>query len=161
VKKLVPPPVFNDKGEVRQSNQGGYEYQFYEKHEKVLQFIILEVSVPRYLDTSQIDIDLNPTFVRLTIKGKVLQLSFPCEIIVSKSQAKRSQTTGSLQLVMQKLTPSLLPYFFLKEELEAQANPAKPQPKPEISPSNPVKKPKNTAPLTETFEDDPEVPPLE
>jgi protein TilB len=118
IKKPRPQPVYNDKGEIRQCNQAGYEYSFYEKIEKDRQFIVLEVGVPKYLDTSNIDVDLNPTYVRLTIKGKVLQLSFPCEILVDDSQAKRSQTTGSLQLVMPKLKNSLVPYFFYKEEIE-------------------------------------------
>jgi protein TilB len=110
--------LYNDRGEIRQCNQGGYEYSFYEKNEKDKQFIILEIAVPRYLDTSQIDVDLNPTYVRIDIKGKFLQLTFPCEISVNESQAKRSQANGSLQLVMKKLNNSLVPYFFMKEELD-------------------------------------------
>ena len=118
IKKPVNVPVYNEKGDVRQCNQGGYEYQFYEKNEKGRQIIVLEVNVPKYLDTSKIDVDLNPTYVRMTIKGKILQLSFPCEILVDESQAKRSQTTGSLQILMPKQKNTLIPYFFLKEELE-------------------------------------------
>ena len=34
-------------------------------------YIILDVAVFRHLDTSLIDIDVQPTYVRVTIKGKV------------------------------------------------------------------------------------------
>lgn len=166
IKKTLPPPVYNDKGEVRQCNQGGYEYSFFEKNEKNRQFIILEVAVPKYLDTSKMDVDLNPTYVRINIKGKFLQLTFPCEIVVDESQAKRSQLTGSLQLIMPKQKNSLIPYFFLKEEIEE-----KKQKKSEKTEKTETKTLElenttretleNTIAKNEEWEDDSEVPPLE
>lgn len=163
--KRPPPPVYNDKGEVRQTNQGGYEYSFFEKHEKNKQFIILEVNVPKYLDTSQMDVDLNPTYVRISIKGKILQLTFPCEIIVVDSLAKRSQTTGSLQLTMPKLKNSQVPYFYFKEEKETQAKQTKGQEKSEKGVKNTEEVKKSIEEVKskddEPWEDDDEVPPLE
>lgn len=163
-----PPSVYNDKGEVRQTNQGGYEYNFFDKNEKNKQFIILEVNVPKYLDTSQIDVDLNPTYVRICVKGKVLQLTFPCEIVVHDSEAKRSQTTGSLQLVMPKLKNSLIPYFYFKDEKEQLVKKGKKQEivatevkkTQEIGLNDVVEQPKRKV-LDEPWEDDDEVPPLE
>jgi len=163
--------VYNDKGEVRQTNQGGYEYNFFEKEEKNRQFIILEVNVPRYLDTSQIDVDLNPTYVRINVKGKILQLTFPCEIVVSDSEAKRSQTTGSLQLVMPKLKNSLIPYFYYKDEKEQLVKKKKGKREEEvvatevkrtqeIGGSGEVEKPRGKV-IDEPWEDDDDVPPLE
>ncbi|CAG9315170.1 LRRC6 [Blepharisma stoltei] len=118
IKNLPPPPVYNQNGEIRQCNQGNYDYEFYEKHDGGVQYIVLDIKVPRYLETSQIGLDLNPNYVRLDIKGKITQLRFPCEIKVEESRALRSQTSGSLQLVMPKTKNDAVPYFFLKEELE-------------------------------------------
>lgn len=37
--------------------------------------VVLEVSVPRYLDSSLIDVDVHPHYVSVVIKGKVRYLS--------------------------------------------------------------------------------------
>ena len=175
VKNAPPPPVYNEKGDVRQCNQGSYEYSFFEKNEKNRQFIILEVGVPRYLDTSKIDVDLNPTYVRICIKKKVLQLTFPCEIIVDESQAKRSQTTGSLQLIMPKFKKTIVPYFYLKEELEEQKEKEKRQGMKKVEEKKNEgsdiggkeereereEPPKSKSLENEAWEDDSDVPPLE
>ncbi|EZA62860.1 hypothetical protein DMN91_001529 [Ooceraea biroi] len=71
-------------------------------------FVILEVSVYRHLDTSYINVDVNPTYVRVTIKGKVLQLTLPCEVSVEKSNVQRNTATGSLVINMARLIPSTL-----------------------------------------------------
>lgn len=57
------------------------------------------------MDTSYIDVDVNPTYVRVTIKGKILQLTLPCEILVEKSNVRRNTTTGSLVIAMARLAP--------------------------------------------------------
>jgi protein TilB len=54
------------------------------------------------MDTSLVDVDLHPVYVRLDIKGKVTQLKFDEEILVDKSKVQRSQTTGALLLTMPK-----------------------------------------------------------
>jgi hypothetical protein len=41
---------------------------------------VLEVQVGRYLDTSLIKADVRPGFVRLLIKGRLLQLVLPAEV---------------------------------------------------------------------------------
>ena len=42
--------------------------------------VVLDVPVGRYLDTSLIKADVQPTYVRLLIKGRLLQLVLPCEV---------------------------------------------------------------------------------
>lgn len=42
--------------------------------------IVLDVAAGRYLDTSLIDVDVQPLFVRVLIKGKLLQLRLPYEV---------------------------------------------------------------------------------
>jgi flagellar motor switch protein FliM len=54
------------------------------------------------MDTSTMDIDLQPLYVRCNIKGKITQLVFEEEILVERSSVQRSQTTGALKLTMPK-----------------------------------------------------------
>lgn len=59
------------------------------------------------MDTSLIEIDVQPNYVRVTLKGKSLQISFNEEVKPDSSTAKRSQTTGHLVIKMPKLNPIL------------------------------------------------------
>jgi len=54
-------------------------------------------------DTSLIDLDIQPTYVRVTMKGRILQLALNEEISPDKSTAQRSQTSGHLVVTMPKL----------------------------------------------------------
>jgi protein TilB len=56
--------------------------------------LILELKLYRHLDTALIDLDIEPTYVRATIKGKIFQLRLLEEIKPDSSLAQRSQTTG-------------------------------------------------------------------
>ncbi len=42
--------------------------------------LVLDVVVGRYLDTSLIDVDVQPYLVRILVKGKLLQLHLPSEV---------------------------------------------------------------------------------
>jgi len=82
--KKEPPPVYNKQGEVRQCNEGKYEFDFSESEDRL--YHILEIKLPKFLDTSLINVDLQPQYVRMDIKGKITQLVFPSEIKVEESQ---------------------------------------------------------------------------
>ena len=100
--KPATPGLEKDKyGKVGQCNQGGYDFNIEELDEEIL----VEVKVSKFLDTSLIDADIHPDFVRVTIKGKVLQLCLPCEVRTDTAVAQRSQTTGSLVLRCPRLHP--------------------------------------------------------
>jgi protein TilB len=62
------------------------------------------VMLCRYLDTSLLDVDIQPTYVKVLIKGKIFQIVFPEEIKTESSTAQRSQTTGHLVLTMPKVS---------------------------------------------------------
>lgn len=62
-------------------------------------------SIFRYLDTEYVDVDVQPEYVRVTIKEKVLQLTLPCEVSVDNSTAKRNTTNGKLVVTMPRLKP--------------------------------------------------------
>lgn len=116
VKAPKPAELYNANGEIRQCNQGGYKFDLYEENKKNTQFIVLDLFVPRYMDTSVIDVDLNPCYVRINIKEKITQLKFPCEILVEESKVQRAATTGALHLVMPKVVNTLMPFYRLKGE---------------------------------------------
>lgn len=42
--------------------------------------VILDITISKFLDTSLIDIDVQPLLVRVLIKGKLLQLHLPAEV---------------------------------------------------------------------------------
>ncbi|XP_074799926.1 dynein axonemal assembly factor 11 isoform X4 [Natator depressus] len=57
----------------------------------------------RHLDSSLIDVDVQPTYLRVMVKDKPFQLVLPAEVKPDSSSAKRSQTTGHLVISMPKV----------------------------------------------------------
>ncbi|XP_069367536.1 dynein axonemal assembly factor 11 isoform X2 [Paralichthys olivaceus] len=62
--------------------------------------IVLDLAVYRHMDTSLVDVDVQPTYVRVSVKGKIFQMVLPAEVKPDSSTAQRSQTTGHLVLTM-------------------------------------------------------------
>ena len=62
--------------------------------------VVLELAVPKFLDTSAIDIDIQPTWVAVTIKAKEFLIHTPNEVNPDQSKAERSTGTGALVLTM-------------------------------------------------------------
>jgi len=152
-------PVLNHKGEVRQCNEGKYDFSIFEKVEKGQQVVILELFVPRFLDTSMLDVDINPDYVRVVIKQKVFQMRLMCEVRVEESKVLRSTTTGALQLLMPKVKNSIVPYYNLKEERTAVKSEKKPQETPTATSSAAL--PQSQQLPEPEWVDDSDVPPLE
>ncbi|XP_051827065.1 dynein axonemal assembly factor 11 isoform X1 [Antechinus flavipes] len=65
--------------------------------------IVLDLAVYRFMDTSLMDVNVQPTYVRIMVKGKPFQLVLPAEVKPDSSSAKRSQTTGHLVITMPKV----------------------------------------------------------
>ncbi|XP_071451583.1 dynein axonemal assembly factor 11 isoform X2 [Hetaerina americana] len=59
-----------------------------------------EEEIREYLDTSYLDVDVQPTHVKVMIKGKIFQIVHDNEICIDKTTAKRSTTTGHLVITM-------------------------------------------------------------
>ena len=70
-------------------------------------FVILTVHVFKHMDSSLIEVDIQPNYVRVTLKGKSLQLALNDEIRPGAATAQRSQTTGYLVIKMPKLNAAL------------------------------------------------------
>lgn len=60
----------------------------------------------RFLETSLLEVDVQPNYIRVTVKGKIFQLALSDEVNITKSSSERSTLTGHLVIVMPKLTPS-------------------------------------------------------
>jgi len=91
---------FNDDGRPFNINQAQVEFKWSETDE----YVTLDVACFKHLDTSLLDVDIQPSYIRVTIKDKILQLVLSEEIAPDSSSAQRSQTTGHLLVTMKKLS---------------------------------------------------------
>jgi protein TilB len=81
----APPP---------QKNEGGWDFDLLEGKDACT--VVLRVSLGRYIDPGSIQVDLQPTFVRLLAGGRLLQLNLPAEVKPDEATATRSRATGRL-----------------------------------------------------------------
>lgn len=94
----VIPDVYNVRGEIRQCNEGKYDFRMDDTTDPNV--IVLDIGIPRYMDTHSLDVDVNPQYVRCVIKEKLLQLKLPQEVNSDRSSVQRSKTTGWLKIAM-------------------------------------------------------------
>jgi protein TilB len=94
----------NARGEIRQCNEAKYDFKLDDWSDPAC--IVLEVQVPKYLDTSLLDVDVNPKYIRCVIKEKLFQLVLPSEVDCSRSRVIRARTTGILRVEMPVLNPA-------------------------------------------------------
>ncbi|KAM9718997.1 dynein axonemal assembly factor 11 [Menidia menidia] len=94
----APRTLITAEGRVMNVNEPKLDFSLTEDEEN--NRILLDLAVYRHLDTSLIDVDVQPTYVRVTVKGKVFQVVLPAEVAPDQSAARRSQTSGHLLLAM-------------------------------------------------------------
>nr|CAB3263528.1 protein tilB homolog [Phallusia mammillata] len=99
--------LFNDEGNPMNVNEAKVDFTLTETEDDCS--LILDVACWKYLDTSLIDADVQPWYVRVTMKGAILQLVLMDEVKPDSSTAQRSQTTGHLIITMPKLYPPPVP----------------------------------------------------
>eukprot|EP00055_Hartaetosiga_balthica_P004620 m.12409 g.12409 ORF g.12409 m.12409 type:complete len:470 (+) comp3995_c0_seq2:274-1683(+) len=109
LKKNPPKPkkkkkMFKDDGTPLNMNEGEWNFQL-EGQDIYSANLVLDFPCYKYVDTSQIDLDVQPTYVRITIKDHVFQLRLPEEVHPDKGNAQRSQITGHLIVTMPKVNP--------------------------------------------------------
>ncbi|XP_075067797.1 dynein axonemal assembly factor 11 isoform X2 [Mixophyes fleayi] len=68
---------------------------------------ILDLAIYRHMDTSLVDVDVQPSYIRVLVKNKPFQLVLPEEVKPDSSGAQRSQTTGHLVVTMPKASDLL------------------------------------------------------
>ena len=77
----------------------------YDVHEP----LVLDLGTYKYLDTSEIDADVQPRHIRVTFKDKVFQLALPEEVKPDSSKCARSKMTGHLMVTMPKVDQVVRP----------------------------------------------------
>lgn len=89
---FLPFRLFDKNGKPLNVNQAKLNFTLSDEDPEMF---VLDVALYKYLDSSLVDVDLQPIYVKLTVKGKVFQIVFNEEVQVEKSTALRSQTTGN------------------------------------------------------------------
>ena len=51
---------------------------------------MLDLYIPKYMDTSLVDVDMNPEYIRIDVKGKITQIRFGVEVMVDTTRILRS-----------------------------------------------------------------------
>jgi len=106
-------------GEPRQCNEGKFEYKLSEWDDPEYSFF--EIQVPKYMDSSLIDLNLQPKVISIRIKGKLTQLKLNDEILVEKSEIQRSQLTGKLHIRMPKISVNSTVIHLKRQEEEKKS----------------------------------------
>ena len=92
--------LFASDGRVLQKNEGKWNFKWHHNPKT----IVLDLEISKFIDTSLINVDLHPTWIRVTIKGKILQLVLEEEVQVSSVLCERSKATGHLVITMIKFS---------------------------------------------------------
>lgn len=117
------PGVYNTRGEIRQCNEGKYDFYLDQYSDPAT--ITFHLETPKFLTTDLMDVDVNPWYVRCVVKEKLTQLRLQDEVIPTTSSVQRSKTTGHLKIVMPRLQPG---WELRKAEAEAPViEPLKPK----------------------------------
>ncbi|XP_050796988.1 dynein axonemal assembly factor 11 isoform X1 [Gopherus flavomarginatus] len=101
MKEKPPRTLITTDGKVLNMNEP--KLHFFLKDDEENNQFILDLAVYRHLDSSLIDVDVQPTYLRIMVKDKPFQLVLPAEVKPDSSSAKRSQTTGHLVISMPKV----------------------------------------------------------
>ena len=104
--------LFDEKGDALNVNQADIEFA-YSDHDP--DRLTVELHLYKHLDSSLVDLDVQPSFLRATIKGKVFQLRFLEEVHSDRAEAKRSSSTGHLVITAPKVNP-IRSYSFRRGE---------------------------------------------
>ncbi|GBM74859.1 Protein tilB [Araneus ventricosus] len=101
VRKLI-----TDDGKILNVNEPKLDFEFTDDEKN--NCYKLDLAVFRFLDTSLLEADVQPNYVRVKVKGKYFQLLLPGEVHPDRSTCQRSQTTGHLVIIMPKADEVLM-----------------------------------------------------
>lgn len=88
-------------GELRQCNEGKYEYELREYDDP--QYTTFVLRLPKFMDTSLVDAQVFPNFVSVRVKGKLTQLKLWEEVFTTPDKVQRSKATGELCIRLKKI----------------------------------------------------------
>lgn len=89
-------------GGTRQCNEGRWEFRL--EDDDGGGNTVVRLALSRYMDTSLIDVDVQPAYISVIIKSKVFRLAFPAEVRAGDAKCQRSTTTGELVVTVPKVT---------------------------------------------------------
>uniref|UniRef100_A0A2S2R7M5 Protein TILB n=1 Tax=Sipha flava TaxID=143950 RepID=A0A2S2R7M5_9HEMI len=98
-KETWTPKLFTDTGRPYNLNQAKVPYKLDDEQNRY----ILTVEVYKFMDTEELDVDVQPTYVRVTMRKKILQLVLDEEVKVDESSAKRLIGSKRLEITMPKV----------------------------------------------------------
>jgi len=75
-----PPSIFSKDGVPRNCNQGRYTFSLDESPDGTK--LIFNLEVPKFMTTDALNVDLQPNYCRVDVKGKITQVRFDEEIMV-------------------------------------------------------------------------------
>ena len=146
-----------------QFNEPNYPFEIKGADDNEDPDLTVDVTLSKFIDTSLLDLTVEKDHVLLSFKGKhVFQVVLPEEIIVDKSEALRSQSTGHLVIRMPKvnhIASAKLAGSLAKKSNDNHSNNNNNNNNNNNSKFE-IQTVKNVI-RTATFEDNPEVPPLE
>jgi protein TilB len=87
----------------KQRNMGKWDFFITESGGVRGEDVVLDLTLPKFLDTSLLDVDVHPLWVQVLIKGKMLLLHWPAEINVADSKVQRVRDTGHLIITCPKV----------------------------------------------------------
>lgn len=94
---------FAKDGRALNVNPSGVEFTIDEDQPRDVE---LRLKIPKFMDTQLIDIDSQPTYIRLSINGKPFQIVWRNEVKPDDGIAQRSKITGELLIKIPKLYPT-------------------------------------------------------
>ena len=75
------------------------------------------MEVPKFMSTDSLNVDLQPQFIRVEVKGKVTQIRFDEDILIERSTVQRSTTTGWLCVTMPRVNADMIQAQQIKTEI--------------------------------------------
>lgn len=87
---------FLKSGEMRQCNEGKYEFKLLEYEDP--KFTSFHIMLPRFMETSLIDVDILPFFISIRVKEKLVQIKLWEEVFTNPTKLQRSKLTGELYI---------------------------------------------------------------
>jgi protein TilB len=92
---------FLPNGEMRQCNEGKYEFRVEEYEDPVVTTFTLRV--PKFMDTSLLNVEVHPFFVSVRVKDRLTQIKLWEEVRTTPLSVQRATTTGFLVIKLQKI----------------------------------------------------------
>lgn len=118
-------------GEMRQCNEGKYDFTVQEYDDPKLTTFTLKI--PKFLDTSLVKVEIYPFFISIRIKDKLTQIKTWNEVRTTPVSLQRSTTTGELMIKLEKIDfDQVLANKMKKEDKKITHNLKKDIPKEEI-----------------------------